>query len=113
MRWVLAFARRTFAHDHDPAAGGHERELCFLGFVGLIDPPRDGVREAVAQCREADMTLLDDNFVTIVAAAREGRRVFDNIRRFVRYAMTGNSAEIWTLFLAPFLLLPVPLEPSR
>jgi P-type Ca2+ transporter type 2C len=42
---------------------------------------------------------------------REGRRIYDNIRKFVRYAMTGNSGEIWTIFLAPLLGLPIPLLP--
>jgi P-type Ca2+ transporter type 2C len=62
--------------------------------------------------REASgLVLLDDNFATIVAAVREGRRIYDNIRKFVRYGMTGNSGEIWTMFLAPLLGLPMPLLP--
>jgi Ca2+-transporting ATPase len=69
-------------------------------------------RKGTDVARQAsDMVLLDDDFSTIVAAVGEGRRIFDNIRKFVRYTMTSNSGEIWTLFLAPFLGLPIPLLP--
>jgi len=57
------------------------------------------------------MILLDDNFATIVASVREGRKIYDNIRKFFKYLLTSNSAEIWTIFLAPFLGLPMPLLP--
>ena len=59
----------------------------------------------------ADMILLDDNFSTIVSAVREGRRVYDNILKFIRYLMTTNSGELWTLLLGPMMGLPVALLP--
>ncbi|MFN8897272.1 MAG: cation transporting ATPase C-terminal domain-containing protein, partial [Pseudomonadota bacterium] len=62
--------------------------------------------------REAShMVLLDDTFAPIVHAVREGRRIFDNIRKFIKYTMTSNAGEIWVIFLAPFLGLPIPLLP--
>ncbi len=71
-------------------------------------------RRGTEVAREAaDMVLLDDDFSTIVAAVREGRRIFDNIRKFIKYTMASNTGEILTLFLAPFFGLPIPLLPLQ
>lgn len=59
----------------------------------------------------ADMILMDDDFSTIVRSVKAGRRIFDNIRKFIKDTMSSNSGEIWTLFLAPIFGLPIPLLP--
>ena len=61
----------------------------------------------------ADMVLTDDNFASIVTAVGEGRRIYDNIRRFVRYTLTSNAGEIWVMFLGPFVGLALPLVPVQ
>ena len=62
----------------------------------------------------SDMILLDDNFATIVAATKEGRVVYTNIRRFIKYILGSNIGEVLTIAAAPLLGLGgVPLTPLQ
>lgn len=59
----------------------------------------------------AEMVLLDDNFATIVKAVHEGRRIYENIRKFIVYVLSCNLAEILTIFTAPLIGFAIPLLP--
>ncbi len=61
----------------------------------------------------ADMLLQDDNFATIVKAVREGRTIFDNIRRFVRFQLSTNIGAILTITSSSIIGLPVPFNPIQ
>lgn len=61
----------------------------------------------------SDMVLLDDNFATIVAAIEEGRTIYDNIVKFVKYTLSSNTGELLVMFVAPFLGMPLPLLPLQ
>jgi Ca2+-transporting ATPase len=61
----------------------------------------------------ADIVLLDDNFATIVAAVEEGRRIYDNIRKFFKYIVTSNIGEIWVMLVGTIIGMPFPLLPLQ
>ena len=61
----------------------------------------------------AAMVLMDDNFATIVSAVEEGRVIYDNIRKFIRYLLSCNLGEVLTMFLASLFYMPNPLTPIQ
>jgi Ca2+-transporting ATPase len=61
----------------------------------------------------ADLVLTDDNLATVAVAVGEGRRIYDNIRRFLRYALAGGLAELLVMLLGPLFGLAVPLLPAQ
>jgi Ca2+-transporting ATPase len=61
----------------------------------------------------AEMVLQDDNFATIVAAIEEGRTIYDNLRKFVKFSVAGNIGKVSVMLLAPLLGKPLPLEPLQ
>lgn len=61
----------------------------------------------------SDMVLADDNFQTIIAAIEEGRAIYDNIRKFIRYLLTCNVGEVLTMLIATLAGLPLPLLPIQ
>ncbi|ENZ02243.1 calcium-translocating P-type ATPase, SERCA-type [Clostridium thermobutyricum] len=61
----------------------------------------------------SSMILMDDNFSTIVDAVEEGRNIYDNIRKFIRYLLSCNLGEVLTMFLASLFTLPNPMTPIQ
>ncbi|MGY1753399.1 cation-translocating P-type ATPase [Blastococcus sp. SYSU D01042] len=61
----------------------------------------------------ADLVLADDSLATVTAAIGEGRRVFDNVRRFVGYGVAGGVSEVLVMLLGPFVGLALPLVPAQ
>lgn len=74
-----------------------------------------GISGTEVSKQASEMVLSDDNFATIVGAVEEGRRVYANIRAFVKYLLSANTAEVLlvggAMLLSPFLGWPVPLLP--
>jgi Ca2+-transporting ATPase len=67
----------------------------------------DVTREAAA------MVLTDDDFATVVGAVREGRTIYDNILKFIRFQLSTNIGALLSVFAAPFLGMPVPFHPIQ
>ncbi len=59
----------------------------------------------------SDMILMDDNFATIVKSVKEGRRIYDNIKKFILYVLSCNLSEILIIFFAPVIGFAIPLLP--
>jgi Ca2+-transporting ATPase len=61
----------------------------------------------------SDMILMDDNFSSIVVAVEEGRKIYQNIKKFIQYLLSCNLGEILTIFCAILIGLPRPLIPIQ
>lgn len=61
----------------------------------------------------SSLVLMDDNFATIKSAIKEGRNIYENIRKFIRYLLASNVGEILVMFFAMILALPLPLVPIQ
>jgi len=72
-----------------------------------------GIKGTDVAKESSDIILLDDNFHTIVSAIEEGRRIYDNIKKFIRFLLSANFDEMFVVMSTVFLGLPIPFLPTQ
>ncbi|WP_407077545.1 cation-translocating P-type ATPase [Streptomyces sp. SCSIO 30461] len=120
---VTVFARTDPQQKLDIVEAWHERgHVTAMTGDGVNDGPAlraadigvaMGRRGTEVARQAADLVLTDDELATVVAAVEEGRRVYDNIRRFLVYALAGGTAEIMVMLIGPMFGLPLPLRAGQ